>query len=356
MRKAVHGGDIYTAREEFSGRIVDFSANINPLGMPESVRRALCGCADACECYPDPFCRALVDALAKREGLPPEWILCGGGAADVIYRLAFALRPKTALLAAPCFAEYEQALTAAGCTPRFHTLREEEGFALTERFLDEISPETGLVFLCTPNNPTGVHIKQALLTEILHKCTQSGVIFALDECFVDFLEEPERHSLLHALSGHKNLVVFRAFTKLYAIPGVRLGQCYCSDEALLERMALCGPPWSVSVPAQAAGLCALEETEYVRRTRALVGEERVFLKQGLAGLGCTVVDSRANFLLFRAPVDGVAKALRTRGILLRCCDNYRGLRPGWLRAAVRTHEENVLLLREMGEVLSCKAP
>lgn len=352
MTQPVHGGDIYTAREHYTGRIVDFSANINPLGIPERVKLALCESITACNCYPDPFCRALTHALSKQEGIPPEWILCGNGAADVIYRLAYALRPKTALLAAPCFAEYEQALLAAGCEPRFHMLREEDGFALTRRVLNNISLDTQLVFLCTPNNPTGVPIAPALLEDILQRCTECGAVLALDECFVDFLEEPQKYSLLHRLKSHKNLVLFRAFTKLYAIPGVRLGQCYCSDEVLLGRMYACGSPWSVSVPAQAAGVQALAETAFVEQTRALVRAERAFLASGLAVLGCAVVPSHANFILFRVPKDGILEALRARGILLRSCDNYRGLRAGWLRTAVKGREDNALLLQALGEVLA----
>ena len=353
MIKPIHGGDIYTAKQEYAGRIVDFSANINPLGIPMNVKQALHQSITACTAYPDPFCRELTGALAKAEDIPQEWILCGNGASDLIFRLVYALRPKTALVASPCFAEYEQALSAAGCAVLRHPLLEEDAFHLTESILSAITPEVDILFLCNPNNPTGQPIGRDILERILAACEKNGVFFALDECFIDFLDEPKQSSLKECLAKHPGLLLLRAFTKLYAIPGVRLGQCYCSDAALLEKMYACGSPWSVSVLAQAAGLAALRETDYVARTREVVAEQRRVLRQGLARLGCTVVGSHANYMFFRAPSEGVLEALRAKGILLRGCDNYAGLTPGWLRAAVRSSTDNALLLRTLKEVLSC---
>lgn len=339
MAEPVHGGDIYTLAEEYPGPILDFSANINPLGLPEGAREAAERSLADCAHYPDPLCRELRAALGERFSLPEEEILCGGGAAELLFRLALALRPRRALIPQPAFAEYAAALEAAGCRWEPFFLREEEGFALTGAVLERLEPGLDLLCLCSPNNPTGLAAEPDLLERILRRCRENGTAVLLDECFVPFLDEPERHTMVRRLGEFPDLVVLRAFTKIYAMAGLRLGFCLSAGTALLERMSRCGPPWSVSIPAQAAGLAALRDGEYLRRTRELIPREREFLRAGLARLGYAAA-GEANFLFFRGPDGGLARRLRGRGILLRDCGNYPGLGPGWYRAAVRTREEN----------------
>ena len=156
MIKLTHGGDIYSAKERMEGEIIDFSANINPLGLPDSVKKALIESMDCFSCYPDPICRELVKKIAKSEGTETENILCANGAADLIFRISQAIRPRNALLAVPTFSEYEQALLSIGCHIRYFNLSQENDFCLTEDFLEEIRSDTDLIFLCNPNNPTAV--------------------------------------------------------------------------------------------------------------------------------------------------------------------------------------------------------
>ncbi len=340
----IHGGDIYSARARMQGEILDFSANLNPLGLPEGVRRVLAESADACACYPDPLCRELCAAIAAHEGVPKEIVLCGNGAADLIFRLCQALRPHRALILAPTFAEYEQALRAVGCEVERHYLNEADEFCLTETILERLTPGLDLVFLCNPNNPTGQVADPGLMEEILLRCGQNGILLAADECFVDFLDEPGRHTLRAQLGESRHLLILRAFTKIYAMAGLRLGYCLCSDGALLERMAECGQPWSVSVPAQLAGVQALREHEYLKESAALIRSEREYLRRGLLALGFGVMGSRANYIFFRSPVAGLRGKLERENILIRSCKNYPGLDGRYYRVAVRTRRENSLLL------------
>ena len=303
-----HGGDWAGYAAQYGGMPLDFSANVSPLGLPQGVRQAVARALDGADRYPDPLCRALRKKLSGTLGVPPQSILCGNGAADLIFRLALAEKPKRALVTAPTFAEYEQALVVAGCTADRFFLREEEGFAVTEALLERIEPGLDILFLCEPNNPTGRTTPRALLLRILERCAACGTRLVVDECFNEFLDDPAAHTLLGELEGHENLLLLRAFTKWYAMAGVRLGYALCADGALLERMRAAGQPWAVSALAQAAGEAALEETDY-------------------------------------------SAALRARGVLLRGCANYPGLGPGWYRAAVRTHSENSAFLQALGEVL-----
>ena len=349
MKQLVHGGDWMGYRERFGRDALDFSANVSPLGLPEGVAQAIRDALPLADRYPDPLCRTLRAALSRAEGVPQERILCGNGAADLIFRLAWAAKPRTALVTAPTFAEYAAALDTAGCEVKRFFLGEAEDFAVTDALVDAVDESTDMVFLCQPNNPTGQLTTLPLMEQILHRCAACGTLLVVDECFLDFLPDHALHTA-KGLLGVGNLVILKAFTKLYGMAGVRLGYALSADTALLEQMQACGQPWGVSSLAQAAGLAALEETAYVEKVRALIAEQRPRLTAGLRALGLRVLDGRANYLLFQAP-ETLGEALRQRGAVLRSCANYPGLGPGWYRTAVRTGPENEQLLKLLAEVL-----
>lgn len=347
----VHGGDWAGYRAEFGCDALDFSANVSPLGLPAGVAAAITNALPTADRYPDPLCRELRAALAGAEGVPADWILCGNGAADLIFRLALAVRPRRALLPAPTFAEYEAALQTVGCAVQRVFLREENEFAVTEEFIDAVTPETDIVFLCQPNNPTGQVTPPALVERLVRRCAECGAVLVVDECFLDFLPDRDAWTAKQLLRDAPQLVILKAFTKLYAMAGVRLGYALCGDAALLEKMRGAGQPWAVSSLAQAAGLAALQETAYADAVRALIAEQRPRMAAGLRALGLRVMDGQANYLLFRATPD-FGEKLRRRGAVVRSCANYPGLDAAWYRTAVRTAEENTRLLQIMGEILA----
>lgn len=343
MNRSSHGGDIYSRHIEH-----DFSANINPLGMPHEVLQAASAAVCQCVNYPDPRCRELTAAISAHENYPAERIVCGNGAADVIYRIVSALKPHSALICAPGFSEYEKALTERGCAVRKHILKRENGFALTSGILSDITPETDIMFLCNPNNPTGVTVPPELLKSIAGKCRETGTFLVVDECFLDFVEGGAELSAKTLLD--ENSAVLKAFTKIYAMPGLRLGYALFGSERAAAKVSGCGQAWSVSVPAQAAGIAALRLEGFAGRTAELISGERQFLVSGLRSLGLEVVPSEANFILFRCvfPLD---ERLAEHGFAIRNCENYDGLGKGWFRTAVRLREENTLLLAAIGEVI-----
>lgn len=347
----VHGGDWAGFETEYGRPPLDFSANVSPLGVPEAVQRAVQEAVSVADRYPDPLCRKLRQAIGETAGISPAWVLCGNGAADLIWRLAAAVCPREALIPAPTFAEYEAALNSVHCRVKRHSLLPESNFAIDESFVEEITTQTGMVFLCEPNNPTGRTTPVLILRRILDRCTAVGALLVVDECFMNFLDDPAAHTLLPQLKDHPNLVILKAFTKLYAMAGIRLGYALCSDETLLERMRLAGPPWSVSTLAQEAGCAALGEKKYVQQVRALIRSQRILLRQGLERLGLRVIPGEANYLLFRCTVP-LLQPLRGRGILLRGCGNYLGLDDNWYRTAVRTEPENRRLLAALEEILA----
>ncbi len=350
MKQLVHGGDWMGYRERFGRDALDFSANVSPLGLPEGVAQAIREALTEADRYPDPLCRTLRAALSEAEGLPAEQILCGNGAADLIFRLVWAAKPRCALVTAPTFAEYAAALDTAGCEVKRFFLREAEDFAVTDALVDAVDESIDMVFLCQPNNPTGQLASPALVRRAAERCAACGAVLAVDECFLDFLPDGDRWTAKPLLHEDQNLIIFKAFTKLYGMAGVRLGYCLSADAALLEKMRNAGQPWAVSSLAQAAGVAALKETAYIARVRALIAAQKPKLMAGLRALGLRVIDGRANYLLFRAPAD-LNERLRPLGTQVRSCANYPGLGPEWYRTAVRTAPENARLLEIMREVL-----
>lgn len=345
-----HGGDY----PEASG-VLDFSVNLNPLGPPPEVVAAARAAAARPDRYPDALCRALRAGIAVRDGVKPEEIVCGDGAAELIFRLVSALRPRKALVVAPTFSEYEAALRAYSCEVNYHQMG--EGFLLTDGILNDLMEDLDLCFLCNPNNPTGMMIAPWILRHIADRCLELNIRLVVDETFID-LAELEYADLDRGMAGwigaYPNLVLLRAFTKSYAIPGLRLGYCLSGDEALIKRLYACQQPWAVSGPAQAAGLAALERPDWPERARAFLGKERAFLQSGLEALGLEVTPGTANFLLFRAAGrEDLKEALFSRGILIRACGNFHGLGPDYYRVAIRAHGDNLRLLAALeGEITS----
>ncbi len=340
-----HGGDIYSQRIR-----LDFSANVNPFGAPEEVKAAVRTAAEDICAYPDPYCGPLREKLAAVNGVDRADVICGNGAAELIFQFAAALEPKKALLPVPSFSEYESALLAAGCEPAFYPLRRANGFLLTEDILDCIGPDTDLCMLCSPNNPTGRAVPRELLFAILDRCRETGTWLFLDECFFELADEDRAFSLTRFLQPGDRVFLLRAFTKAYGMAGLRLGYGLCKNRDLLEKMCRLSQPWNVSAPAQAAGLAALDRPDWPGRARGLFRAEKAWLCERLTALGLTVLPGDANFLFFTG-APGLYEKLRARGVLIRDCANYRGLGPGDCRMAIRTHAENEELLKSMEEAL-----
>lgn len=349
MTENRHGGDIYAA--DLTAQPLDFSASINPLGMTESVQKAAQAALSGCVHYPDPICRKLRTAIAQRENITANRVFCGNGAADVLYRIMLACKPKKILLPVPTFGEYTQAAQLAGSEVIVFPLQEQNRFDLTEAFWDAVTPGIDVVILCSPNNPTGRHIPKWLVRKGMERCAEMGARLIVDTCFHDFSDEPEETSLTDCMADDANVILLRSFTKMYAIPGIRLGYCLSADTKLLESLYDMGAPWSVSVIAQACGIAAAQDTAFPVQTRRYIAAQRTYLQNGLRALGFTVIPGQANYLLCKNEIiSDLVQKMRKRGILLRSCGNFAGLDERWFRVAVRTEAENFVLLHMLKEL------
>ena len=229
-----------------------------------------------------------------------------------------------------------------------YRLKEKNGFRVQEDLTEQIGEDLDLVLLCEPNNPTGRTTDPVLLRAIAQRCREKKVFLVLDECFNDFLDQPERHTMLGSLSEYP-LLILRGFTKFYGMAGLRLGWCASADEELLWNMKQAGQPWPVSLPAQAAGEAALGDSGYERRLRSLIRKERGRLKEGLEKCGCRVIPGEADYLLFYDSVPKLKETLAGKGILIRSCRSFAGLEEGWYRAAVRRTPDNQRLIQAVRE-------
>ncbi len=352
MYEYVHGGDIYTARDLTGTQdIIDFSANINPLGLPSGVKNAVKAALNECLSYPDPFCRELAAALALYEKTDQENIYCANGTSEIIFRLTLALKPKKALILAPTFADYEKALRTVGCDIEYYILTAENDFSLQQDYIGKIKSGMDMLWICNPNNPTGQGCKNSFLVKVLERCRQTKTVVLIDECFMDFVGQPEIYSVQSLIGSYNNLLVLKAFTKIYAMPGIRLGYVLTSNRRIIEQLRLAGQDWSVSTLAQKAGISALNQKEYLQKTKILVKKEREYLIKELTVFGFKVYGSLANYIFFEASryLD-LDKMLLAKGILIRSCSNYAGLNSGYFRVAVRNHSDNQQLIAALKDV------
>ncbi len=342
--KNPHGGDIYS--EPIT---LDFSANTNPFGTPQGIMDAVSESLKNMHRYPDPYCRQLVQVISEFEQVPKSYILCGNGAAELIYAYCEAVKPKRAVELAPTFSEYALGLQRVGCQVERYTLQQDADFELGDDFLDFLNAQKpDAVFLCNPNNPTGKTICPQLLGRIVDFCRAYDISLFVDECFLDLTDHGE--SLKAHLASTPQLFLLKAFTKSYGMAGIRLGYCMSANEALLCKMSASVQPWNVSSLAQAAGIAALQEQKFLQNTKHLIQQERPWLKAQLERFGFWVCPSQVNFLLFRGP-EHLARALKAQGIAIRNCDNYHGLSSGWYRIAVRLHSENEALIHAISKTL-----
>lgn len=350
-----HGGDIYRNRVD-----LDYSANINPYGLPAGVKEALWRAVGQCECYPDSESEKLREALSAAHGTLKERIICTNGAAELIFLIVRALKPRHAVLIAPSFLEYEQALKTEGCEIHWYDLQAESEFRLEPvdliKWLEELAEHPDLIFLCNPNNPTGLALGKAELEPLLSYLESRQIFCVMDECFNDFLEEADLYSVLCSTNTRKNLFVLKAFTKIYAMAGIRLGYGICMDSGLLGRMKEMWQPWSVSSLAQTAGEAALKADGYVEETRKRIAYERIYMKQELETLGFLVFDSMANYLFFKDYFSVgrpfLYEECLKRRVLIRSCQNYRGLDSSYYRICIKKRKENDLLLKIFQEILA----
>ena len=350
-----HGGQLAAIAQEFgvdASRLIDFSAGINPDGPPPAVVPALQAALDdprTFSLYPDLEERELKAAIAAYAAVDPNQIAVSNGFVPLLEAALRAFTIKHCLLPIPSFVEYRRTLDRVAINTTTIKLNPTENF----RYPDALTAgEHDAILVANPQNPTGIGTTYEMMLAIVSVAAAQNKLVLLDEAFIDYLPQA---SLTREVSRFPNLIVFRSVTKFHAMPGMRIAYAVANPDliAALNRLL---PPWPITTLAAKAVCAALPDKPYLARTLERNQGRRAALITGLQALGLTTYPSSANSVLFRVPPAVDATALRQRLILednlvLRDCSNYEGLAPNHLRAAVRSDNENNLLLRTLASRL-----
>lgn len=355
----IHGGNITMASGKYGlpkENIIDFSANINPLGPSASIYKALADNLDSIINYPDPDCGELKSDLAAYLGIDSDFLLMGNGAAELIYLLVRVAGCRKALIPVPTFCEYGLSVLSQGGEVVEVELDEEEGFSLPAEKIIKLIPEVDMLFICSPNNPTGRLVERDVLERIIEAAASHDVLVLVDEAFMDFVPQQKHYTMMPSVGKVNNLVVLYSLTKFFGIPGLRLGAVAAPKE-LINKMNALKDPWNVNVLAQIAGIAGLKDLDHMARTNTLVNKEKLFLFKGLQDIpGLTPMPGAANFILMNVSKSGLessdlADKLGRRGILVRDCHGFNGLAGRYIRIAVKKRAENEMLLSAVKDIL-----
>ncbi len=347
MENFEHGGNIHKALRQLANghrRILDFSANINPLGPPEWFRPLISSHLESLVHYPDPENRELIKAIADHQGIAEDQVVVGNGTTELLYLITRVLPAKRAVIPVPSYIDYVRAARLGGLAVTTFAMTEANDFTLDCQALHAILRTGDLAIIATPNNPTGQTVDRDSLLALIGNCPDC--YFLIDEAFLDFQEGA------HSLGGRTaNVLTLNSMTKFYGVPGLRLGYATL-PLALARPMRENLPPWTVNSLAQAVGAKALGDREYQERSRRVCEALRQELERELAEFPqLKVYPSAANYLFVKIEKGGDSEGLAAfcleRGIMIRRCDNYDGLDRSFFRVAVRSRREN----KELVEVL-----
>ncbi len=353
-----HGGNLRKLAAQAgceADELLDFSANINPLGPPEALRATISQNINRIVHYPDPNCEQLCQSIARYHDVPVEHVVVGNGSTELLYALPKILDVASALIPVPSYFDYARASELAELKVERLTLPHENKLIAETSWLSPFLRAHQIVFIGQPNNPNGALHD----TKSLHALAQAypSTFFVIDEAFADFIEN---YDSLASCTGN-NLIVLRSMTKFYAIPGLRLGYII-APVPIAQKLRQTIAPWSVNVLAQVVGEMCFADHDYARETRATVRRLREELSSKLSAIqGLTPYPSQVNYLLVRIDRSGwsaatLAKKILARRIAIRVCDNYAGLDERFFRVAVRTQEENRVLCDALADVLGATQP
>ena len=361
LEPCIHGGDIWKSAREYGlhyENILDFSANVNPLGPSRKAMEAIKNSFWQIPFYPDSNSTALREAISHHiEEVNVDNVIAGNGSTELIYLFSevFIEKGEESLIPAPTFGEYENAVRKVGGKTRHIKSNLDFTINLTN-VLKEIRPATKAIFLCNPNNPTSTLIPKENLLEMIEEASKEHVLVFLDEDFMEFVDEGRRFSLASEVETYQNLFILRSFTKVFGLTGLRVGYGIACEE-IINLLLKAKIPWNVNCLAQAAAIVALRDVEYLEKTRGLISEEKPFLLNKLRQIkDFKVFPAHANFIFIDVRQTGFTAAqlkekMLKYEILIRDCSSFRGLDEYYIRVAIRTRQDNEKLLAVLKKLI-----
>lgn len=371
----IHGGNIFQFAHEQRiepYEVVDFSANINPLGPSQRGLDALNVQLRYISHYPDATNDDVLNAIADTYGMDKHQIIVGNGAAELLYAICRLPGYTGAFVPAPGFSEYKEALEASKIPVLdiFYRPREDDNgkpyfevpYLALETFAAELKGQDGriIVFLGNPNNPDGTLLDKDHIRTVASMLKDANSLLVIDESFIDFVGndplQDNEHSIRSLVNEFDNIIVVHSFTKFYAVPGLRIGAAF-TNETLITQLQQYIPSWSVNTLAQAYTKAALNDVDYIKRTKQELNEERAFMYNALDAIeGITVYPPSANFMLFQVNQEGITanyinEELKKYNMIVRNCDSYVGLTNHWVRIAIKDHDTNIKLVDKLTDIL-----
>ena len=371
----IHGGNIFQFAHEQRiepYEVIDFSANINPLGPSQRGLSALEAQLRYISHYPDATNDDVLNTIADTYGMNKNQIVVGNGAAELLYAICRLPGYTGAFVPAPGFSEYKEALEASQIPVRdiFYRPREDDNekpyfevpYLALETFAAELKGQDGriIVFLGNPNNPDGTLLDKNHIRTLASMLKDANSLLVIDESFIDFVGndtlQDNKYSMRSLVNEFDNIIVVHSFTKFYAVPGLRIGAVF-SNPQIIDQLNTFIPTWSVNTLAQAYTQSALNDVEYVKRTKQVLHEEQHYMYNALDAIAdITVYPPSANFILFHIEQEGVTadsinEALKKHNMIVRNCDSYMGLNSQWVRVAIKDHDNNVRLVDTLTDIL-----
>ena len=344
----IHGGKIPVKKSDHN--IIDFSSNITPLGIPNSVKLIIKKNLDKVQFYPDPKSENVISSLEKYTHLSKSNIIVGNGAIEILYNFCFAFLSKTTkvLIHVPTFQEYETAVKLSNCKiSYFKSLNLSTNI---DSFISQI-PKSGCIFLCNPNNPTGELLSKKELLSIIIVAKKLKTIVFIDECFIELVPK-SNESVISYVKKYDNLFILRSLTKSFGLPGLRIGYA-CGSKEIIKILQKIKIPWSVNSLAQDAANAVIKNISHIKQSNIIIQKESKYLEDNISFLnGFECISSSTNFILIKTKYDSTklqTKLLKNK-ILIRDCKNFRGLDNHYIRIAVKSHKDNVKLVKALEKI------
>lgn len=356
-----HGSDIEKICEYYHLKkedIINFGANVNPLGLSASVKAALASHLDILSSYPDREYTSLREVLSAYCRIPSDYILPGNGSSELISLLIDALSPKHTLILGPTYSEYSRELSFSGSTQEYYHLKEEQDFRLDADDLCTVLDKGNydLLIICNPNNPTSSAILHDDMEKLLCFCADHGVFVMIDETYVEFAPDIEAVTAVPFTQRFTNLCVLRGVSKFFAAPGMRLGYAVTGNPDFLRKMKEKQIPWSLNSAGAYAGELLFQDQDYIDRTRQLILTERGRMYDALSQLASfKVFQPYANFLLLKILKEGktafdVFETCIKNGLMIRDCSSFQCLDGEFVRFCIMMPEDNSRLLKVLEKV------
>mgnify|MGYP005808340511 FL=1 len=357
----IHGGDldeisrIYGIKKE---EIYNFGGNVNPLGLPESVKAAIAGNAHAPTNYPDVSYVALREAIGDYTGIDPKHIMVGNGSTELISMCIRSICPQKAVIVSPAYSEYLKEIELTGGSAELFPLKEQDEFMLNISELKKVlTPDIDMLVICNPNNPTGTYVTCDEIREILIHCKSRNIKLMIDETYVEFSDISKKVSAMPLIEEFDNLFIIRGTSKFFACPGLRLGYGACSNKDIIDYINTHKDPWSVNIFAELSGTVMFRDKAFINKTRSLINTEREKIFRELFNIDCVhVYDTQSNFFLLRLKREDITSTdvfnkLIQNKILIRDCADFPYLDNHFIRFCILDEKSNDLLLENLKEIL-----